>query len=223
MYGWAGPGVHITRKQDRIPAEQRWYALTGRVVEVRAEEDGDIHFVLADATGNQTGKVVVELPLESRWCSMRTTIFSWTDASFPFETRRGNNFSLIQPHVVTVVGKAFFDVDHAGKDTKDNRRNYDPTLAVWEIHPAMNLLVDHAPPAVAAPALASTPAPVAAAAPSVPKVVTILTPTRIAVPYGEITLTRGMRLEVVSRSGQSVVVRYMGESYRIPVSATDLR
>jgi hypothetical protein len=37
-------------------------------------------------------------------------------------------------HVVTVTGKAFYDVDHSGKDTKSNRRNYDPQLAVWVLN-----------------------------------------------------------------------------------------
>jgi hypothetical protein len=32
--------------------------------------------------------------------------------------------------VVTVIGKAFYDIDHAGKDPRKNRRNYDSSLAV---------------------------------------------------------------------------------------------
>jgi hypothetical protein len=39
--------------------------------------------------------------------------------------------------VVTVIGKAFYDIDHSGKNPRKNRRNYDSSLAVWEIHPVM--------------------------------------------------------------------------------------
>src|SRR5205085_7746312 len=85
MYAWDGPGIRVSRRADRIPAEKRWYSMTGRVESIRAEEDADIHIVLADASGNGVGKVIVEVPLEARWCPMRTQIFSWTEATFPFE------------------------------------------------------------------------------------------------------------------------------------------
>jgi hypothetical protein len=140
IYGWKGPGS-ISRRQERLPAEQEWHALIGRVVAVRAEEDGDIHLVLADAVDNKVGKVIAEIPLEARWCAMRTAVFSWTDATFPFETRRGNDLRPTHSYIVRAVGKAFYDVDHAGKNTENNRRPYDRSLAVWEIHPVMNLEV----------------------------------------------------------------------------------
>jgi len=34
-------------------------ALTGRVVDLRAEEDGDLHIALQDVTGDKPGGVVV--------------------------------------------------------------------------------------------------------------------------------------------------------------------
>jgi len=40
--------------------------------------------------------------------------------------------------IITVTGKAYFDVGHAPKD-QSNHRNYMPGYAVWEIHPVMKL------------------------------------------------------------------------------------
>ena len=46
-----------------------------------------------------------------------------------------------EKHVITVTGKAFFDVDHASADHL-NRRIKPKKYAVWEIHPVMALHVD---------------------------------------------------------------------------------
>jgi hypothetical protein len=42
--------------------------------------------------------------------------------------------------VIRVVGKAFYDAEHAGKKPT-NRREKQTKLAVWEIHPVMELKV----------------------------------------------------------------------------------
>src|SRR5437667_7519318 len=60
--------------------------LKGRVVAVKAETDGDLHIALTDATGDKPGIVVVEVPAEPRWCSIRETVFSWRQTKFPFHT-----------------------------------------------------------------------------------------------------------------------------------------
>src|SRR5215471_15916922 len=65
IYAWKGPGpnVPLTKKTEtRLPAEQKWYKLHGRVVDIRVEADGDIHVMLRDATGNQIGTVGAEIP-----------------------------------------------------------------------------------------------------------------------------------------------------------------
>lgn len=214
IFSWAGPGVSITRKQDRVAAEQQWYAVTGSVVDVRAEEDGDVHVVLEDATAGKPGKVVVELPLEARWCAMRTMVFSWTDATFPFETRRGNQLTVKQPLVVTVIGKAFYDVDHSGKDTKNNRRNYDPQLAVWEIHPVMKLLINDRP-------TASITGSRSAAPPVQPTTSVMLSlPVALSTSRGVVTLPAGTRLPVISGTQTTLRIQYMGQEFDIPVSST---
>jgi len=53
------------------------------VVAVKAETDGDIHIALQDATGDKPGIVIVEVPAEPQWCSIRQTVFSWTRTRFP--------------------------------------------------------------------------------------------------------------------------------------------
>jgi hypothetical protein len=40
MFNWQGPTEFLKASSERIPTEQKWYALTGRVIELRAEEDG---------------------------------------------------------------------------------------------------------------------------------------------------------------------------------------
>ena len=62
IFNWQGPTVHLTSSSERIATEQKWYAVTGRVVDLRAEEDGDLHIALADVNGDKLGTVVVEIP-----------------------------------------------------------------------------------------------------------------------------------------------------------------
>jgi hypothetical protein len=85
IYKWPGAGPNVARKTEtRLPSEQKWYALTGRIVDVRVEADGDLHVMLRDATGNRTGDVGTEIPVGPIWCDIRKTVFGWTNAKFPF-------------------------------------------------------------------------------------------------------------------------------------------
>jgi hypothetical protein len=43
-----------------MPSEEKWYALTGRVVDAKVEADGDIHIALEDVTGNNVGTLSAE-------------------------------------------------------------------------------------------------------------------------------------------------------------------
>jgi hypothetical protein len=47
---------------------------------------------------------------------------------------------MFQPPIITVIGKAFFDVGHAPAD-HSNRRTDLEGYAAWEIHPVMKLEV----------------------------------------------------------------------------------
>jgi hypothetical protein len=140
IFGWQGPTEFLKRSSARIAAEQKWYALTGRVVEIRAEEDGDLHIALQDATGDKPGFVVVEIPAkpEKEWCELRKIVFSWTSAEFPFRVRSGRKLKMTEPRTITVIGKAFFDINHAPAD-HSNRRTDLQGYAAWEIHPVMKL------------------------------------------------------------------------------------
>ena len=207
IYEWQGPGERIGHRSGRIAAENQWYAVTGRIDKVRIEDDGDIHIVLGNTDG-RVGGIVVELPLGPRWCQMRKTVFSWTNSRFPVSPGKDDKFKLNQHPVVTVIVKAFYDIDHSGNDMHNNRRSYDQSLAVWEIHPVMNLAVgtNNPPPtsaavaptpAISAPPSAATPIPQPTAASE--QFITLTKPVTIQVAYGTTVLQPGMKLPVLSR------------------------
>jgi len=93
----------LVPSSERIWSEQKWYALIGRVVELRAQEDGDLHIALQDATGNKPGVVVVEIPAKPRWFEVRKIVFGWTQVQFPFRVRSGRKLKIAQPTVITVT------------------------------------------------------------------------------------------------------------------------
>jgi len=96
--------------------------LTGRVVAVKAETDGDLHVELRDATGDKPGIVIVEVPAKPQWCEIRNTVFGWTRTQFPFHTSSAKKLNVTDPPIIIVTGKAFFDVGHSLKDQRLNRR-----------------------------------------------------------------------------------------------------
>jgi hypothetical protein len=122
------------------PSEQKWYALTGRVVDAKVEADGDIHIALEDATGNKVGTVSAEIPVGPKWCEIRRIVFGWTTQNFPFSLKASKKLKIGEQHVITVTGKAFYDIAHAPVD-HSNRRRTPKDYAVWEIHPVMKMEV----------------------------------------------------------------------------------
>jgi len=106
IYIWAGPDVHLTGQSKRTGIENNWYALTGRVLALRNESDGDLHIALQDATGDKPGIVVCEIPAKPQWCEIRNTVFSWARTRFPFHTGSAKKLTLAQTPVITVTGKA---------------------------------------------------------------------------------------------------------------------
>ena len=141
IYEWKGPGpdVPLTSKTDtRIAAEQKWYNLTGRLVSVKVEDDGDMTLVLKDADGKKAANVNAEIPVGPEWCELRKLVFGWTTQSFPFTFKASQRLELREQHVITATGKALFDVDHAPAD-RSNRRTKPKKYSVWEIHPVMAL------------------------------------------------------------------------------------
>lgn len=143
IYAWEGlpPDVDMTDFTEvRLPAEQKWYALTGRVVDAKVEADGDVHLALQDANGNNTGTVSAEIPVGPKWCEIRQIVFGWTTQEFPFTVKTAHTLRISEPHVVTVIGKAYYDIGHAPAD-HSNRIRTPKDYTVWEIHPVMKLEV----------------------------------------------------------------------------------
>jgi hypothetical protein len=141
VYAWEGPGpdVDMTRYTEaRMPSEQKWYALTGRVVDAKVEADGDIHIALENAIGNNAGTVSAEIPVGPKWCELRQIVFGWTAQKFPFGVKTAHTLKIREPHVITVTGKALYDIGHAPAD-HSNRRSTPKGYAVWEIHPVMKM------------------------------------------------------------------------------------
>jgi hypothetical protein len=140
VFSWPGTDVHLTQSSARTGIENNWFAVTGRVISVKVEVDGDLHLALQDAIGDKLGIVVCEIPAKPQLCEIRTTVFGWTHTTFPFHTSSARKLKVDQPPVIKVVGKAYFDVGHAPKD-QSNRRKYMLGYAVWEIHPVMKIEV----------------------------------------------------------------------------------
>jgi hypothetical protein len=124
--------------------EEKWYALTGRVVDAKVEADGDIHLALQDADGKNAGTVSAEIPVGPKWCEIRQMVFGWTKQKFPFTVKSVHDLTIAE-HVVTVTGKAFYDIAHAPAD-HSNRRTSPKDYAVWEIHPVNGICVPGAMP-----------------------------------------------------------------------------
>jgi hypothetical protein len=141
MFSWPGPVARLTPQSKCTGLEEKWFAVTGRVVGIKSETDGDLHIALAGATGDKPGIVVCEVPAKPQWCEIRNTVFSWTRTKFPFHTSSAKKLNVSDPPIITVTGRAFFDIGHALKD-QSNRRSHLPGYAAWEIHPVMTLHVD---------------------------------------------------------------------------------
>jgi hypothetical protein len=66
------------------------------------------------------------------FCGKSVWKFSWRAAKFPFQTSSAKKLNVTDPPIITVIGKAFFDVGHAPKD-QSNRRKDLPDYAAWAI------------------------------------------------------------------------------------------
>jgi hypothetical protein len=66
----------------------------------------------------------------------------WTQLEDIEPSARCKKLKIREPHVITVTGKAFYDVAHAPAN-HSNRRSTPKDYSVWEIHPVMALHVDH--------------------------------------------------------------------------------
>lgn len=227
MCAWEGLGRR-PEGAARIGREREWYSLECKIAAVKVEPDGDLHIEVI-GTDPSPGRVVIEVPFAPQWCEMRKLAFSWTNAEFP--VKRGQ-FKTIAHPTVTVIGRAFFDVDHVGKggNLLNNARDHDKNVAVWEIHPVMEMRVASKTVAVSGSDANAQPASTTPTHPTESQAVsptptpqqhfvTITTPVPIKIPYGASVLPRGMKLPVVSRTETAVRVRYMEANYDVPLSS----
>ncbi|MEY2562604.1 MAG: hypothetical protein QOH88_797 [Verrucomicrobiota bacterium] len=142
---------------------------------------------------------------------------------------------------VRVTGYLLWDDEHNGaadvgttiRTFGANKYHQPWRSTAWEIHPAIKIeAIDGSavsPPTIPTP---TPPAPVPSAktnpalppaAPQQQQFITLLQPVRLKVPYGEALVPRGTKLPVVSHDAKSVIVRYLDNSYPIPIEYTDFR
>jgi hypothetical protein len=87
-------------------------------VAVKVEADGDLHLALQGATGGKPGIIVCEVPSMPQWCSIRQAVFSWMGTRFPLHIQSTRKLTLHEAPVVTVIGKAFWDIGHAPENSQ---------------------------------------------------------------------------------------------------------
>ena len=110
-----------------------------RIIAVNVEADSDIHIALQTQTMTSWG-LVGEIPTKQQWCELRKIVFGGTQVQFPFRVRLGRKLKLTQPEIITVIGKAFFEIGHAPVD-HSNRRTDLQGYAAWEIHAVRKMIV----------------------------------------------------------------------------------
>lgn len=149
-------------------------------------------------------------------------------------TRLGKQYASTQhaAQLVRVTGYLLWDDEHNGKAdvgktidyiSEGNGFHHPWRSTAWEVHPVLKIESVSADAGVLQTESAASKNAAVSTAPTAPIVsyVTLVRPVEIIIPYGKTRLPIGMRLEVVSRSSTSVLVRYLGGSYAIPISATD--
>jgi len=73
----------LTWQSERTGLENKWFALTGRVVAVQVEADGELHIALGDATDPKPGIVVCEIPAGPTSCEIPQNQFQLDANAIP--------------------------------------------------------------------------------------------------------------------------------------------
>ena len=73
-------------------------------------------------TAKNAGTVSAEIPVGPKWCDIRQIVFGWTNQKFPFTVKSVHDLTIAE-HVVTVTGKAFYDIAHAPADHSNRRHS----------------------------------------------------------------------------------------------------
>jgi|SRR6516162_4470799 len=93
---------------------------------------------LSNTTLEDREKTILRRLVTAGTSRVSVSVFGWTKQKFPFTVKSVH--LTIAEHVVTVTGKALYDIAHAPAD-HSNRRHSPKDYAVWEIHPVMKLEV----------------------------------------------------------------------------------
>jgi len=90
--------------------------------------DCDVHFEISDTADKNAGRVVVETPVDSEYCSARQNAQSQlAKHGFRLDSQHGGELPTALP--VEVLGLAFEDLDH--------NRGSAQIATIWELHPAV--------------------------------------------------------------------------------------
>ena len=90
--------------------------------------DCDVHFEISDTADKNAGRVVVETPVDSEYCSARENAQSQlAKHGFRLDSQHGGELPTALP--VEVLGLAFEDLDH--------NRGSAQIATIWELHPAV--------------------------------------------------------------------------------------
>ena len=112
MFNWPGLNVPLTWESERTGIENNWYALTGRVVAVKVEADGDLHIAIQDAIGDNPGLVVCGEPAGPQRCEISPENIQFCAAT-RFCFRR-------QPLPRVLFGDAFSGTRFLGEEDSDS-------------------------------------------------------------------------------------------------------
>jgi hypothetical protein len=120
-------------QSERTGIENKWYALKGRVVELKVEEDGDLHIALHDVTGDEPGSSSVKYLQNRSGARFAQAFLVGLPHAFLFTLALRRRLTFAQSPIITVIGKAYWDVGHAPKD-QSNRRKYMPDYALRGVY-----------------------------------------------------------------------------------------
>ncbi len=92
--------MRVTWQSERTGIENKWFALTGRIVAVQVEVDGDLHIALGDVKYRQKGRGV----------RFAKPFSVGRERDSPLHIRSTRELTINQKPIITVIGKAFWDV-----------------------------------------------------------------------------------------------------------------
>jgi hypothetical protein len=84
IFNWQGPTEFLKASSERLTSEQKWYALTGRVVELRAEETATFTLPLQMQTMTSRASLLLRYPQNRNGVSFAKLFLVGRRLSFRF-------------------------------------------------------------------------------------------------------------------------------------------